>query len=738
MSQPIPPVKIVRPFRAAVSAAALLLVTVSLGGALGLLTQAQFREVQQSWIDYSEGAERKGILISDLRELLGYGGIIHNFKNYVLRQETSYLAQTEAQIAEFDDVVARFRALTLNDDESRALGEIEQTIGAYATNLALAFQAAASGATPGETDSIVRVDDQPAIAALAVLETSWEDVQDSSTKRLLAAVGQGQYLIWIGFLSIVALVLAALLVGWLLWRMFGELRRTVGELAAELAERQRLEVSEGRLATAVEQSPATMIMTDTKARIQYVNAKFTEITGWTLNEVRGKTPAFLQSGDTDSPTYRELRAGLARGETWHGVFRNRKKDGSSYWAETTVLPLLGPDGAIQSFIGIGEDVTEQRQARDQMIRAQKLEAVGQLAGGVAHDFNNILTTIIGSAHLADMDAPKGSDLAGEIAQIDIAARRAQNLIRELLTFARREPGNMRSVNIGTIIDEVTGLLKASVSPAIDIRFEDASEPLFVHSDPTHLHQIVMNLCRNAAEAMAGAAGEVVIGIAPLETAENSDAHPLGLVRLTVADNGPGMSADTQRHLFEPFFTTKPLGKSSGLGLSVVYGLVGEMNGDISFETELGAGCTFTIDLPRATPAEEDTVAADQPLPRGRERILLVDDQTEVLGTFRRLLTRLGYQVEAFSSPAAAYERFQANPARFDIVMSDMVMPGMSGEELSIKLRALAPEIPVIFCSAYKPRQLNVPGPKPTVIDKPVQPMHLATELRRLLDAPTAR
>ncbi|CAN0583181.1 unnamed protein product, partial [Ectocarpus sp. 12 AP-2014] len=423
----------------------------------------------------------------------------------------------------------------------------------------------------------------------------------------------------------------------------------------------------------------------------------------------------------------------AKGEAWHGIFRNRKKDGSSYWAETTVLPLLGPDGAIQSFIGIGEDVTEKRQARDQMIRGQKLEAVGQLAGGVAHDFNNILTTIIGSAHLADLDAPKDSDLAGEITQIDIAARRAQNLIRELLTFARREPGNIRSVNLGRIIDEVIGLLKASVSPAIDIRFDARPEHLFVLGDATHLHQIVMNLCRNAAEAMAGAAGEIVLTIAPIEGAEDTPASPLGLVQLTVADNGPGMSADTQRHLFEPFFTTKPLGKSSGLGLSVVYGLVSEMNGEISFETDLGKGCTFTIDLPRAAPAEEDEVTADQPLLRGSERILLVDDQAEVLGTFRRLLTRLGYQVEAFSTPAAALERFQSNPQRFDLIMSDMVMPGMSGEELTVKLRALAPNVPVIFCSAYKPRQLSIPGPMPTVIDKPVQPAHLAQELRRLLD-----
>ncbi|MDW3221744.1 MAG: PAS domain S-box protein [Paracoccaceae bacterium] len=721
------------PLRAALSAMALVVVTVLLGGALGVLTQAQFNDIRQSWLEYSEGAERKGILLSEVRELLGYGGVIHNYKNFVLRQDPVYLEITERQLSELDAILSRFRNLELSSAEKDALQSIESTIDEYARKLPIAIRAAEAAWSAETTDALVRVDDQAAIAGLANLERIWAGLQASSTRRLLAAVGQGQQLIWIGFLSIAALVMAAMVVGWLLLLLFRDLRHAVADLAEELSERKRLEASEGRLATAVEQSPATIIITDTEARIQYVNSKFAELTGWALEDVKGQTPAFLQSGDTEDHVYRDIRVGLAKGEAWHGIFRNRKKDGTNYWADTTILPLVSPEGGIQNYIAIGEDITEKRQAHDQVVRAQKLEAVGQLAGGVAHDFNNILTTIVGSAHLASLDASEGSDLAGEIAQIDIAARRAQSLVRELLTFARREPSEMRAVNLGTIIEEVTGLLKASTPPMITIEYIPKGEPHFVRGDQTHLHQIVMNLCRNAAEAMEGAEGRIDLSVAPCSAPKDAAERADGWICLTVKDDGPGMSSETQRHLFEPFFTTKPLGKSSGLGLSVVYGLVNEMGGEISFTSDLGAGSCFSIILPGAVAEDQSAVSADDSTPRGSERILLVDDETEVLATFRRLLTRLGYRVEAFSSPLTALERFRADPKRFDLVISDMVMPGLSGEELVRAVRALHQNIPVIYCSAYKPRKVTVPGPAPVMIDKPVQPATLAQQIRILLN-----
>lgn len=730
------PASLRRPVIPAAAAFLLVGLTVVLGLALGVATQTQFKEVRQGWVGYAEGAERKGILISDIRELLGYGGVIHNFKNYVLRQDPVYLDQTVALLAQFHAVADEFGALPLTTTEREALGTITRTVRRYEAKLPNATEAARTGWPADQTDALVRINDTAAIVALANLERVWKEDQQVSSARLLTAVEQGQRLIWIGFGSLFALVLAATIVGVLVYLLVRDLAHALDESAAELVARRKLERSEGRLAMAVEQSPATIIITDTSAKIQYVNKKFTDVTGWTLDEVRGQTPAFLQSGETPYETYRGIRAGLDKGETWHGVFRNRKKDGSSYWAETTLLPLVSSEGSVQNFIGISEDVTENRQAREHVVRAQKLEAVGQLAGGVAHDFNNILTTIIGSTHLASLDAIEGSDLAGEITQIDIAAHRAQSLIRGLLTFARREPGAQQSVNIGDMIEEVIGLLRAAIPPVIRLRYVSGDTAVYVLGDQTHLHQIIMNLCRNATEAMAGSAGEITVTAVHCDAPDGASPHKEGWVCLTVKDDGPGMSSETRRHLFEPFFTTKPIGKGSGLGLSVVYGLVDEMGGRITVDSDVGQGSRFEVILPGAPAVRAAKPAPEAQMARGHERIILIDDEAEVVGTFRRLLLRLGYQVEAFTSPIVALERFRADPSRFDLVVSDMVMPDMSGEELMQKLRALRPEIPVVFCSAYKPGRVVLPGPVPQMLDKPVHPQKLASEIRKQLDKET--
>lgn len=722
-----------RPALIATAATALICVTVMLGLTLGLKTRTQFREIEASWVEYAGVAERKGALISEIRGFLGYGGIIHHFKNYVLRQEPSYLAETQRQIVQFRHSVQRFEDLPLSDAETAALQTISRTIAQYEDNLIRAVAAAAEGWTPSRTDQVVRVDDSAAIAALGSLEAVWREVQKHSTERIFAAVGQGNTLIWIGFWSLAALLLVSLIIGALLLVLYRELKAAAADLGAELAERRKLEQSQERLATIVEQSPTSIILTDTRARIQYANRKFEDLSGWSRNEVLGQTPSFLQSGQTDDADYKRIEDQLALGEAWHGIFRNLRKDGSSYWVETTLLPLKAPDGTVQNFVGIGEDITEARRARDQVARAQKLEAVGQLAGGVAHDFNNILTTIVGSCHLAGLDAPEGSDIAMEIEQISIAARRAQDLVRELLTFARREPGEPRPVDLNGSIREVARLLRASVSPSIRFSYPAPASTYSVMGDPTHLHQIIMNLCRNAAEALGGAPGDIRITLAECGPPEGCNPNPHGWARLDVIDDGPGMTEDTLKHLFEPFFTTKPIGKGSGLGLAVVFGLVEEIGGRITVETELGRGTRFSVFMrltgARASVEEQPAEA----LPRGNERIILIDDEGEVAGTFRRQLARLGYRVEAYTSPIVALERFQANPRRFDMAISDVVMPDMTGDELIQRFRTDWPELPVLFCTGYAPESVSMPGKPPHILRKPVDPADLARQVRAVLD-----
>ncbi|MEM0936197.1 MAG: ATP-binding protein [Pseudomonadota bacterium] len=733
MASSAPQSALARPQILAAAATLLLVVTVALGVSLGLQTKAQFREVEASWADYAQGAERKGALISEVRGYLGYGGIIHNFKNYVLRQEPSYLTATRAQIALFRATVAEFAALPLTAREVADIAAIERTILAYEARLPIAVLAAEEAWPPPRTDNLVRIDDTDAIAALLSLERQWRALQAESTRRIQAAVGQGKTLIWIGFLSVAALVLSALVLGTLLAWLVRDLRRAVGDLGYELAERRKIEEAQARLATIVEQIPATILMTGTDARIEYANRKFEELTGWTRAEIKGQTPAFLQSGDTEDEGYRQIRAELAAGRPWRGVFRNLRKDGSSYWAETNILPLKAPDGSVQNFVGIGEDITEARLAREQVVRAQKLEAVGQLAGGVAHDFNNILTTIVGASHLASLDATPGSDLAHEIDQIGIAARRAQSLVRELLTFARREPGDLQPVDLRDVMAEVATLLRASLPPVIRIEVPDSGPQINVMGDPTHLHQIVMNLCRNAAEAMAGAPGTVRVTLALCPAPEGVDGRAEAWAKLDVADDGPGMTPDTMRHLFEPFFTTKPLGKGSGLGLAVVHGLVEELGGRITVESAPGEGARFSVALPTTSEDAAKAIKEAGDLPRGHERVLLIDDEAEVAGTFRRQLLRLGYRVEAFTSPNVAFERFRAAPDKFDLAITDIVMPDMTGDSLARAMREIRPDLPVIFCSGYTPKAMSLPGPLPEILEKPVEPDRLARQVRAVLD-----
>lgn len=717
------------------AAIALLVVTVSLGLFLGTETRRQFGEIQDSWSDYNGEVGQKGVWISSIRGHLGYGGIIHNFKNYVLRRDEIYFHRVDSQIHQFNEVVDAFLGQTRNEAERKALLELQATIGLYSRNLQVAQQAIQKGRGTAAVDALVRIDDSAAKQALADLEAIWTRTRVMSTRRIFSAVAQGQKLIGVGFASIVALVLAALTIGALLVFMLGDMRAALERLARELSARRKAEAGETRLASVVEQSPATIVMTDTDAKIVYANRRFRELTGWSSDDVSGQTPKFLQSGDTSSETYEDIREKLAGGEEWHGVFRNRKRDGTTYWADTRILPLLGPGGDVQNYISIGEDITERRQAREQVARAQKLEAVGLLAGGIAHDFNNVLTTIVGAAHLASLDAPEGSDIAGEIEQIEIAAKRAQSLVHGLLTFARREPGKPQPVDLCGVVKEVARLLKASVPPTVKLDCSDAVGHKMVMADHTNLHQIVMNLSRNAAEAIGGEEGVISVRVAavdgtPPELAERAD----GWMVMEIADTGPGMSAETRARLFDPFFTTKPLGKGSGLGLVVVAGLVEEMGGRIEVDSAPGEGAKFVIYLPATSQPEAAQEQRQSETPRGHERIILVDDETEISATWRRVLMRLGYQVEAYTSSVVAAEKLSATPKKFDLLVTDMVMPDLSGEELANHARSVSPDIPVIICTGYSPSAIDVTGQAPVILAKPIDPQHLARHIRAELDA----
>lgn len=718
----------VRLLLSGIAAALLLAATVLTGLYLGLETQDRFQRIDSSWRDYVEEADHRGELLSRIRGHLGYGGIIHDFKNYVLRQSPRYLRDVQAGFADFKATIEEYRQSHPSPLELAQLEVVETTIEEYESKLRIAIRAAAEKWEPARTDRLVKVDDTKALQALARLDKFWRDKRRQSTEAIALSVSEGTALVSTGFQFLAGLFVVSLILYALFYVLQRELRQTVRLLKKELSDRKAAEHVALKFSRAAEQSPSTIIITDTERRIEYVNPKFCELSGYSPDEVKGKTPGFLQSGQTATEAYSEMLRQLKAGEEWRGSFKNKKKDGTYYWVRTAILPLRDESGTVTHYIGIGEDTTERRRVRDQIERAQKMEAVGLLASGVAHDFNNVLTTILGNVHLARLETPRDGEVHEELEQIEIAALRARNLVAQLLVFARRQPAQPIPLRVGEAIDEVCRLIRASIQKNIALECNVQSSTLSICADPTQLHQVLVNLCSNAAEAIGASNGAITLRA----EAAKGDGPRTDLVRIVVADTGPGILPENQASVFEPFFTTKPAGKGTGLGLSVVASLVKEMNGQIKVESEPGKGARFEILVPRCDTAPTTTAKLESAV-GGRERILLVDDEPEVVTTCRKLLEKYGYDVDAFVDPLEAVAEFEKSPESYDLVMTDFVMPNMNGEELAWSVRTIRPECPILICTAYQPATLDVRAFKAIkVIEKPVDPVALDGSIRSLL------
>ncbi len=708
--------------------ATFLIISTVLGGIyLGNQTQDRFHDIESSWQVYSDEAELRGELLNRMWSHLGYGGIIHNFKNYVLRQDQQYLDRLEDQFTDFSQTIKEYRQSNPTRQELDNLAIIENTMLTYMNKAKIAKQAAQENWPPQKTDKLVKVNDENALYALATLDRLWREKREETTTIISHAVAEGENLVVVGFRFMAALVVVSLVLFALFYLLQMELRQAIGLLSKELSERKLAQQVAKKFQRAVEQSPVTIIITDTDRKIEYVNQKFCDLTGYTSDEVIGKTPSILQSGETSEQAYASLHQQLELGQEWRGEFHNKKKDGNLYWAKTSILPLREEDGIITHFIGLGEDITQTRKARDQMHRAQKMEAVGMLASGVAHDFNNVLTIILGNVFLAKADAPIDSDLAYELEQIEIAAKRARNMVGQILTFARQQPGETIALRVGDTIDEVIRLMRASILPNIKIKCVIKDKTLSALADSTRLHQVIMNLCSNAAEAIGANEGEITI-TAKVETGNKTPKQ----VCICVSDNGPGIPDKLKEKIFDPFFTTKQLGKGTGLGLSVVTSLISQMNGHISLETS-PKGSEFKILLPMAEPSKDENKKTKTFIV-GSGRILLIDDQKEVVDICNKILAKMNYQVDAFTNPKEAMSLFKSNPDDYQLVMTDYIMPELSGAEVCAQVRELRPNCPIIIYSAYQPDQIELDRFKPIkLLKKPIDPHSLSQTLMNLLN-----
>jgi len=383
---------------------------------------------------------------------------------------------------------------------------------------------------------------------------------------------------------------------------------------------------------------------------------------------------------------------------------------------------------------------EKRKIENQLRQSQKMEAVGTMAGGIAHDFNNILTSIIGYCELALDVAEKGSMLEDNIKEVLTAGNRAKDLVRQILAFSRQGSQEVKPVMPSLIVKEAIKLLRSATPTTIDVKQNITSDSLIM-GDQTQIHQVLMNLCTNAVHAMESSGGILTVNLSDVQlddsfTGQYEDLTPGNYLKLSVSDTGKGISSNIIESIFEPYFTTKKPGEGTGLGLSVVHGIVKGFNGEITVTSEPGSGSTFTVYLPilkKSVASKSDSVEL---LPVGKERILLVDDEASIVNMCKQILTRLGYNVTTRTSSIEALELFKNRPGDFDLVLTDMTMPNMTGDKLAAALIQIRPDIPVILCTGYSKKisdeRAAEIGIKAFVM-KPFVRIELAKIIRKVFD-----
>jgi PAS domain S-box-containing protein len=407
----------------------------------------------------------------------------------------------------------------------------------------------------------------------------------------------------------------------------------------------------------------------------------------------------------------------------------------------TSNPILDDTGEIKLIIEQLTDITEKKKMDENIRQAQKLEAIGTLAGGIAHDFNNILFSIIGNADMLLDDLPEDSPFQKSMVQIHIGALRAKALVQQILAFARQEEKKLAMMKMQPIIKEALNLLRATIPSTIAVTRDIQRDCGPVKADPNQIHQIVMNLATNAYHAMEENGGELKVLLEEVELGRHDlsdpDMAPGSYACLTVSDTGTGINKNVVTKIFDPFFTTKERGKGTGMGLSVVHGIVKSMNGAILVDSEPGCGTAFHVYLPIVQKAfESETGEVKGPVPGGNERILLVDDEEAIIGMEKKALTRLGYDVTSRTSSIEALEAFKNHPDRFDLVITDMSMPSMPGDKLAAEMIVIRPDIPILMCTGFShtltDEKIISLGIK-DILMKPVLMKDLALKIREVLD-----
>ncbi|MGB3095798.1 MAG: PAS domain S-box protein [Candidatus Deferrimicrobiaceae bacterium] len=514
-------------------------------------------------------------------------------------------------------------------------------------------------------------------------------------------------------------------------------------IITDVTERKKSEETLLRLATAVEQSAEIILITDPSGAIEYVNPAFERITGYHRDEVLGKNPRLLKSGMQDHSFYEELWKTLTRGDVWSGVFQNLRKDGTLYEEEAVISPVRDASGEVINYVAVKRDVTNERRVEEQLRQAQKMEAVGRLAGGIAHDFNNLLTAITGYTDLLLMDLPEGELAHREVLEIRKAGDRAASLTRQLLAFSRRQVLQPKVLDLNQVVTDMEKLLRRLIGENIELVTSLSDDLGHVKADPGQIEQVIVNLAVNSRDAMPNG-GRLILETSKMEIDESyANRHdpvlPGSYAILAVTDTGVGMDASTMARLFEPFFTTKEVGKGTGLGLATVYGIVKQSGGYVWAYSEVGRGTTFKVLLPgeeEVAELAEKEVAYLYPS-GGEETVLVVEDEKLVRDLVREILSQHRYKVLEASRGTEALEVSGRHKGPIHLLVSDVVMPGMTGPELARRLTALRPEMGVLFMSGYTDDAIlhhGVLEHGAEFLQKPFKASALGAKVRKVLDA----
>jgi PAS domain S-box-containing protein len=487
---------------------------------------------------------------------------------------------------------------------------------------------------------------------------------------------------------------------------------------------------------AIDQAAEAICIIGLDRKVRMVNPAMANIFDCPAEAMVGKD---LFSDDIAETSGDEIWQQLEGDRIWSGHINGKKRDGGSFFLDVTVTPVKNEKGEVSCFLGIGRDITQELAMEAKNRQGQKMEAIGTLAGGIAHDFNNILSAIFGYTELTVQSLQEARSPLFFLPDIQKAAERARDLVQQIMAFSRQADQGNKALVPKDIVKEALKLLRASLPSTIDIEVDIRNDWL-IHGDPTQVHQIVMNLCTNAGYAMREKGGTLRVTLADVSLdASSLAAKPGNHVMLEISDTGPGIPPEVMDRIFDPFFTTKPQGEGTGLGLSVIHGIVESMGGFVSVESTVGEGATFGVYFPAAKGSKALLQVQDRSgdeIPHGSERILLVDDEDILVETGSAMLERLGYQVTGFLSSPSALAAFRENPEAFDAVISDYTMPHMTGYELAEKLTEIRPDIPIIICSGYieRPRgaSLREVGIM-AFVKKPIKMAEIGRSLRSVLD-----